>query len=202
MAAPAHVRPTTAPSLCLAQAIYRLSVRQYKRMIDDGTIAEDERVELIEGLLVARSRRSRASIVAGNKALRILWRMIPPGWHVAKGVPIRASDWSRPEPDLAVLRGVVEDYDERDATADDTALVVKIAEAHLSADRTDLARLYATAGIPVYWIVNLVEGQVEVFSDPHRDGYQSHQVLGRGQDVPVVVAGIEAAWIAVSDLLP
>jgi Uma2 family endonuclease len=202
MAAPVHVRPTSPPSPCLAQALYRLTVRQFESMIDDGTIAEDERVELIEGLLVAKSRRSRASIVAGNKALRILWRMIPPGWHVAKGVPIRASDWSRPEPDLAIIRGVVEDYDERDATADDTALVVKIAESQLSVDRTDMARLCATAGIPVYWVVNLAEGQVEVFSDPHRDGYQSHQVLGRGQDVPVVVAGVEAAWIAVSDLLP
>jgi Uma2 family endonuclease len=171
-------------------------------MLDDGTIAEDERVELIEGLLVVKSRRSRARIVAGNKALRILWRMIPPGWHVAKGVPIQTSDWSRPEPELAVIRGVVEDYDEREATADDTALVVEIAENQLSADRTDMARLYAMAGIPVYWIVNLADGQVEVFSDPHRDGYQSHQVLGRGQDIPVVIAQTEAAWIAVSDLLP
>lgn len=202
MAPPAHVRPALAPSPGLAQALYRLTVRQFERMIVEGTIAEDERVELIEGLLVGKSRRSRASIVAGNKGLRILWRMIPPGWHVAKGVPIRASDWSRPEPDLAVIRGVVEDYDDRDATADDAALVVELAEALPSADRTDLARVYGAAGIPVYWIVNLVEGQVEVFSDPHRDGYQSHQVLGRGQDVPVVIAGIEAAWIAVSDLLP
>jgi Uma2 family endonuclease len=171
-------------------------------MLEDGTIAEDERVELIEGLLVTRARRSRASIVAGNKALRILWRMIPPGWHVAKGVPVQVSDWSRPEPELAIIRGVLEDYDERPATAEDAALVVEIAENPTSADRTDLARVYAMAGIPVYWVVDLAEGQVVVFSEPHRDAYQSHQVLGRGQDVPVVVAGIEAAWIAVSDLLP
>jgi Uma2 family endonuclease len=201
MAAPAHVRPTFAPSPCLAQSFYRLTVRQFERMMADGTIAEDERVELIEGLLVARPRRSRGEIVAGNKGLRILWRMIPPGWRVAKGVPILMSDWSRPEPDLAVIRGAVEDDDERTATAVETALVVEIAGANLSSDRTDMARVYAAAGIPVYWIVNLAEGQVEVFSEPGRDGYQSHQVLGRAQDVPVVVAGVETAWIAVSDLL-
>jgi hypothetical protein len=90
MAVPAHVRPTSPPGPCLAQSLYRFNVREYHRMLDDGTIAEDERVELIEGLLVVKSRRGRASIVAGNKALRILWRMIPPGWHVAKGSPIRA----------------------------------------------------------------------------------------------------------------
>jgi Uma2 family endonuclease len=201
MAAPAHVRPTFAPSPCLAQSFYRLTVRQFERMMADGTIAEDERVELIEGLLVARSRRTRAEIVAGNKGLRILWRMIPPGWHVVKGVPVLTSDWSRPEPDLAVIRGAVEDDDERAVTGDDTALVVEIAGTNLLSDRTDMARVYATAGIPVYWIVNLAEGQVEIASEPSREGYQSHQVLGRGQDVPVVVAGVETAWIAVSDLL-
>jgi Uma2 family endonuclease len=202
MAPPAHVRPALAPSCWLSQSFYRFTVGQFERMIADGTIDDDDRVELIEGLLVVRPRRSRPFIVAGNKGLRILWRMIPPGWHVVKSVPIVVSDWSRPEPDLAVIRGVVEDYDDREVTAADTALVVKIGEASLPADRTDMARVYAHAGIPVYWILNLVDAEVEIFSDPRRDGYQSHQVLGRGQDVPVVVAGIEMAWIAVSDLLP
>jgi Uma2 family endonuclease len=202
MAAPVPVRPTPPPSPYLARSLYRLTVEQVEAMIENGTIDEDDRLELIEGLLITRARRTRADIVAGNKGLRILWRMIPPGWHVAKGVPIRLSDWSRPEPDLAIIRGVVDDYEERDATADDTALVVGIAGPNLPADRTDLARVYAAAGIPIYWIVNLAEGQVEIFSEPRRDGYQSHQVLSRGQDVPVVVAGVEAAWIAVADLLP
>lgn len=200
MAATAHVRPTSVPSPCLAQSFYRLTVRQFERMMADGTIAEDERLELIEGLLVARPRRSRGEIAAGNNGLRVLWRMIPPGWHVAKRVPIVTSDWSRPKPDLAIIRGVIED-DDRAITAGETALAVEIAGPSWQSDRTDMARVYATAGIPVYWIVNLAEGQVEVFSDPRRDAYQSYDVLRRGQDVPVVIAGIEVAWIAVSDLL-
>jgi Uma2 family endonuclease len=116
------------------------------------------------------------------------------------------SDWSKPEPDLAVVRGEVEDYDGRDVQAVDVALVVELAAAlrvpGLPADRTDRARMYAAGGIPVYGIVNLVDGQVEILSEPGRDGYQLHQVFGRGQDVPVVVAGIEAGWVAVIDLLP
>jgi Uma2 family endonuclease len=186
--------------------LYRLTVQQYDRMIADGTIAEEERVELIEGLLVARASRNRSAIAAGNKALRVLWRIIPPGWHVAKGAPIVVSDWSKPEPDLAVLRGEVEDYDGRDAQAVDVALIVDVAAASrvpgLPADRRDRARMYATAGVPVYWVVNLVDGLVEILSEPGRDGYQGHQVFGRGQDLPVVVAGVEAGWVAASDLLP
>ncbi len=202
MAPPTPVRSAFTPGPCMAQALYRLNVRQFQRMLDNGTIADEERIELIEGLLVSKPKRSRASIVVGNKGLRILWRMIPPGWHVAKGVPIVLSDWSRPEPDLALIRGVVDDYDEREATADETAMVVEIAEANLPADMADMTRVYAAAGIPVCWIINLLEGQVEVFADPRRDGYQSHQVLARGQDVPIVIGGVEVAWIAVSDVLP
>ena len=206
MAASPAVRPTIPPGPGLASALYRLTVRQYDRMVKDGTIAEDERVELIEGLLAAKASRNRGSIAAGNKALRVLWRIIPPGWHVAKGAPIVVSDWSKPEPDLAVIRGEVEDYDGRDVQAVDVALVVEIAAAlrvpGLASERTDRARMYAAAGIPVYWIVNLVDGQVEILSEPGRDGYQSHQVFGRGQDVPVVVAGVEAGWVAVIDILP
>ena len=205
MAAPTPLRPSITPSPCLASALYRLTVRQYDRMIDDGTIAEDERVELIEGLLVAKASRNRSGIVAGNKALRVLWRIIPPGWHVVKGVPIVVSDWSKPEPDLTVVRGEVEDHDERDVMAADVALIVEIAATlrvpGLPADRTDMARMYAGGGIPVYWIINLVEGQIEIMSEPCRDGYQSHQVFGRGHDVPVVVAGVEAGWVAVTDIL-
>jgi Uma2 family endonuclease len=206
MAASSPVRPTSTPGPGLASALYRLTVRQYDRMIEDGTIAEEERVELIEGLLATRSSRNRASIAAGNKALRILWRIIPAGWHVAKGAAIVISDWSKPEPDLAVVRGEVEDYDQRGLHGVDVALVVEIVAAlrvpGLPADRTDRARMYAGGGIPVYWIVDLVDGQLEILSEPGRDGYHSHQVFGRGQDVPVVVAGVEAGWVAVTDLLP
>jgi Uma2 family endonuclease len=202
MTAPSAVQPNVPPSPCLASALYRLTVRQYDQMRDHGTIDEGERVELIEGLLVTQSGRNRPYIVAGNKGLRVLWRIVPPGWHVAKGVSIVASDWSKPAPDLAVIRGVVEDYDERAVTAEDVALVVEIADSRLPADRTELTRVYAAAGIPVYWIVNLAEGQVEIWFDPRREGYQSQQVLGRGQDVPVVVAGGEVGWVAVADILP
>ncbi len=112
MTAPSAVQPIVPPSACLASALYRLTVRQYDRMREDGTIDEGERIELIEGLLVAKAGRNRPYIVAGNKGLRILWRIVPPGWHVAKAVPIVASAWSKPAPDLAVIRGVAEDYDE------------------------------------------------------------------------------------------
>ena len=139
--------PTITPSPSLASGLYRLTVRQYDRMIDDGTIAEDNRVELIEGLLVNKMGRKRLHIVADNKGLRLLSSIVPRGWYVAKEDPIVVSDWNEPEPDLAIVRGQAEDYIEHDVTAADVALVVEIAESSLAADQTDMARVYAVSGI-------------------------------------------------------
>ncbi len=202
MAVPSSARPSQTPSLSLASDLYRLTVRQYEGLIEYGAIDESDRVELIEGLLVAQRRRTRAFIVAGNRGLRILWRILPPGWYVAKGVPIIASDWSKPKPDLAIVRGVVEDYDEHGLTSEDVALVVEIAESNLPTDRAEMNRVYAAANIPVYWIVNLIEDQVEIWSEPGQDGYHAYHVLRRGQDLPVVIGGVEAGWIAAADILP
>jgi Uma2 family endonuclease len=195
-------RPTTTPSPELTSGLYRITVRQYDRMIDDGSIAEDDRVVLIEGLLVNKMGRKRPHIVAGNKGLRMLSGIIPRGWYVAKEDPIVVSDWSKPEPDLAVVRGQAEDYIERDVRAADVALVVEIAESSLAVDRTDMTRVYAASEIPIYWIVNLVDQQLEVYSDPGPISYSSVLILKPGEDVRVIIDGVEIGWIAVADMLP
>jgi Uma2 family endonuclease len=203
-AAPAG--PTTPPSLTpnapLLSRLYRLTVRQYDQMIQDGVLQKRDRVELIEGLLVVKMSKKPPHVVAGKKGLRMLERVVPQGWHVAKEDPIIASDWSEPEPDLAVIRGQAEDYLQRQVMAAEVALVVEIAESSLTTDRSEMGRVYAASGIPYYWIVNLVDGQLEVYTGPGPAGYQSRQDLKPGQDVPVVVDGAEVGRIAVADLLP
>ena len=194
--------PAFAASLDLVASLYRLTVRQFDQMVADGTIAEDAPVELIEGLLVTKMSRKRPHVVAGKKGLRVLSRIIPTGWHVAKEDPVLVSDWSKPEPDLAVVRGAGEDYLERDVTAADIALVVEIAESGLAIDRTDMVRVYSSSGIPAYWIVNLVDLQVEAYTGPSPGGYQSIQIFKPGQVVPVVIDGSDVGPVAVSDMLP
>lgn len=194
--------PAVAASPDLVASLYLLTVRQFDQMVADGSIAEDAPVELIEGLLVTKMSRKRPHIVAGKKGLRVLSRIIPTGWHVAKEDPLVVSGWSKLEPDLAVVRGTGEDYLERDVTAADVALVVEIAESSLSIDRTDMVRVYSSSGIPAYWIVNLVDLQVEVYTDPSPDGYRSIQIFKPGQDVLVVIDGSEVGHVAVSDMLP
>ena len=112
--------------------IYRLTVKQYDRMVEAGILGKTDRVELIEGILVAKMGRNRPHVQAGNKGFWALHNLIGKGWHVRKEDPTVVSDLSKPEPDLAVIRGHIEDYDDRDVLAADVALVVEIADSTLS----------------------------------------------------------------------
>jgi Uma2 family endonuclease len=192
--------PTTPPEAF--PSLYRLTVAQYDRMVQDGTIGKNERVELIEGLLVTKMGKNPPHVFAGKLCLKRLEQLVSLDWHVGKEDPVIVSEWSKPEPDLSVVRGTENDYLDRAVTAADVGLVVEIAESSLSADRSEMTKVYARADIPVYWIVNLVDRQVEVYTQPSNDGYQCRQDFASDQNVPVVIDGREVGRIPVSDIVP
>ena len=199
MTAPPHA-PTT-PSDVFAE-LYRFTVAQFDRMVQDGTIGKHERVELIEGLVVTKMGKNPPHVFAGKLGLKRLERLVSPGWHIGKEDPVVVSEWGKPEPDLSVVRGTENDYLDRAVTAADVGLVVEIAESSLVTDRTEMNKVYARAGIPVYWIINLVDRQVEVYTQPSNDGYRSREDFAWDQDVPVVIEGREVGRIAASDIVP
>ena len=100
------------------------------------------------------------------------------------------------------MRGTIRDYEDRQPGPDDILLLVEVADSSLADDRQLATWVYGPAGIPVYWIVNLVHRQVEVYTDPGPDGYRSRVVFADGQSVPVVIDGHPLGQIAVADLLP
>jgi len=106
-----------------------------------------------------------------------------------------------PEPDRCVVRGEVRDYLAHDPEPAQIALVAEIADSSLAEDRA-MATIYGAGGVPVYWIVNLVDRQVEVYSAPSPAGYQSREVLKAGQRIPVLAGGVEIGEVAVADILP
>jgi Uma2 family endonuclease len=181
---------------------FRLSVTQFDQMVAAGILAEDDPVELIEGRLVAKMPRNSPHIVGVRKTVRALERVIPEGWFVAKEDVLRIGQYSKAEPDVMVLRSDVEFDASQDPTPPDCALVVEIAESSLAGDRAEKGPVYAAAGLSVYWIVNLVDRQLEVYSDPDKGGYRARQDLAPDQQVSVVIAGNVVGRIAVADLLP
>ncbi len=184
----------------LPDRIWRLSVDQYHSMIDAGILNSDSPVELIEGVLVEKIAINLPHAFATEEVQSRLAAIVPLGWCAKIPNPITLAD-SEPEPDAAVARGTRRDYISRHPKPADLALVVEVSEA-LSRDRGAKQRIYARAGIPVYWIVDLVNRRVEVRTDPQGESYRNLTILSPGDAIPVVIDGIEVGTIQVSSLLP
>jgi Uma2 family endonuclease len=176
---------------------------EYDRLVDLGLFRSDP-VELIGGhLVVAEPQGSRhaTAVGAADDALRAA---LPPGWIVRAQMPLALDDESAPEPDLAVLPGTRADY--RASHPGRPALAVEVADASLDFDREHKGSLYARAGVPDYWIVNLIDGVVEVFRDPAPDssapyGWRHRSGERLAPPAAVVALALPSVRIAVSDLL-
>ncbi|MGC8638654.1 MAG: Uma2 family endonuclease [Isosphaeraceae bacterium] len=180
--------------------VYRMTVDEYERLTSAGAL-DDPRVELIDGYLVKKMPKYPPHIWTVYAVIEIL-RMLLPGWWCRKEDPVRIPLFDEPEPDVAVVRGSRDDYRGRIPGPGDIALIVEVSESTLDRDRGSNRRAYAKGGIPWYWIINLVDRQVEVYSDPGPDDDQSCQIFKPGQSIPVVVDKAVAGQIPVVDILP
>lgn len=187
------------------EPVLRLSVEQYHAMIRAGILDEDSRVELLEGWLVPNVSKNPPHMVCLQLLQAAVARMLPLGVHTRLEGPVTLGD-SEPEPDLAVVRGVVRDYSNRHPHAAEIVLAAEIADATLLRDRTVKKRIYARAGIPVYWIVDLQRRRVLEFREAGRIAgeleYSSQREFGEEDAVPLIIDGLAAGRIAVADILP
>jgi Uma2 family endonuclease len=182
-------------------ALYRINVHEYERIIAARAI-EDERVELIDGYMVKKMGKNPPHSWSTKVLLKALERLLIPGWTWRLEQPVRIPEYNEPEPDIAIVRGSDDDYKHRTPEPTDVALLVEVSESTLDRDQGEKLSAYALGGIPVYWIVNLIDRQVEVYSGPSKSGYQSRQIFGPGHEVAVVIDGNEIGRIAVVDILP
>jgi Uma2 family endonuclease len=185
--------------------VRRFSVDEYHRLIKTGVLLEGEPLELLEGWIVYKMTRNPPHDVALGLAGDAIDMRLPAGWHVREQSAITTPD-SEPEPDLAVTRGARRDFKQRHPGPGDLALVVEVADSTLQLDRADKARIYARAGITVYWILNLVDRRVEAYTDPTgpdpAPAYRRRDEYGPTDNVPLAIAGSPALSIPVAELLP
>ncbi|MEG3901248.1 Uma2 family endonuclease [Microcoleus sp. B4-C5] len=185
--------------------ILRLSIEQYHAIIKAGILTDDDSVELLEGWLVFKMPKNPPHRVTTRLVRTALENILPPGWYVDSQEPITLSN-SEPEPDIVVVRGDTRQYLDRHPGAEDIALIIEVSDTTLQRDRTVKKRIYARAGIAIYWIVNLVEGLVEVYSQPlvevEQPDYSQRLDFGRSAVIPIIIEGIEIGAIAVNSLLP
>ena len=180
----------------------RLTSERYLELVDDGVLGPDERVELLEGVVVAMAPQNPRHASGVARAQSALYAALGARAVIRVQLSFRAGPLSVPEPDVAVVPGTLADYDLRHP--DTALLIVEVAESSLVADRLSKSRIYAAAGIPELWIVNLRTDVVEVFRAP--DPVAKVDAETRTYVVPeeIVLTTVPGAAVRVrvADLIP
>jgi Uma2 family endonuclease len=200
-----NVGTATQPCEIPIELLRRFSVEEYHRLIDDGYFAADEAYELLEGLVVHKMTKKPDHWIAGELLRTAINALAIPGYFFHAQNPI-ATGYSEPEPDGALILGQLRDYVSGHPDPTKVPLVIEVADSSLSQDRTLKKHIYARARIPTYWIVNLIDRQVEVFTRPtgpaDAPNYDDCQIVPADRELSVVIEGREVGRIGVRDLLP
>ena len=159
------------------------TVADYHRMAEAGILSEDDRVELLEGEIVSVSPVGSRHAACVKRLVR--WFTREGGDRVIVGVqdPVQLGEHSEPQPDLTLLKPRADFYAASHPGPEDVLLLVEVAEASAVVDREVKVPLYARAGIPEVWVVDLTRHHVEVYRRPSPQGYEEVRVLRRGETV-------------------
>jgi Uma2 family endonuclease len=200
--APAR-RKRSSPPPTGTPPLHRITVDEYERIVASGALEDPARIELIDGYMVDKMAKSPGHSFSTIEAQQALSGRLPAGWSARMEQPVRIPAYDEPEPDISIVRGTNANYRSRVPGPADVAMLVEVSDSTLGQDQGLKLVAYAKDGIAVYWIVNLVDRQVEVYTRPVKAGrYRSRKDYKPGQQVPVVIAGQALRPIAVDDILP
>jgi Uma2 family endonuclease len=188
-----------------AESLKRFTVEEYHAMIDAGVFAEDENYELLEGLIVHKMGKNPGHWIATDTLRDLLQALGIAGYFIHSQNPVTTKE-SEPEPDVAIVRGKRREYRGGNPDPRKVPLIVEVADSSLRRDRGLKKRIYARARIATYWIVNLIDRQVEIYTQPSgptkKPDYKQCQIVGEGGELPVMIDGREVGRIKVKDVLP
>jgi Uma2 family endonuclease len=193
-----------APEFLENSGFRRFSVDEYHQMIRAGILLDGEPIELLEGWMVKKMSHGTPHDSSMDAFEGLLPTLLPADWFVRCQRAITLSD-SEPEPDYAVVRGPRSRYRNGHPTPPDIGLIVEFSVTSLRLDRVGKGRIYARAGIPVYWVVNVADKVIEVYTQPSGTGetaaYAKRDDYAIGTSVPVILDGSTAGTIAVVDVM-
>jgi Uma2 family endonuclease len=180
-------------------ARHTFTVAEYRRMGETGILTENDRVELIEGEIVKMSpigKRHAACVGWLNRTLTLLLQHVALVWSQN---PLELDDYSEPQPDVVVLKPREDFYRNARPKPEDVLLVIEVSDSTLAYDRQIKTPLYARAGVPEVWIVNLSEERVETFAEPSDGVYGLTASYSRDEEVQS--SALCDLKLAVSDIL-
>lgn len=164
---------------------FRFTVDEYEQMIEVGILAEEDRVELLKGEIIAKSPIGARHAYSVTTLIQLLVRQMSDDLLVTARNPIRLPDGSEPQPDIAIIRAG--DYRRLLPTGRDVLIAIEVSDTTREYDRETKLPLYAAAGIPEAWLVDPVASRIERYTEPEPDGYHLIARFGRGALVASVV---------------
>ena len=184
----------------------RITVGRYLEMIHSGAIPSEVHVELLDGRLVEQMTKYAPHNYTSRQLGLMLRAILPTAWLISEEKSLVLGRYWRPEPDIAIIRGPNSRYRTQDPVAADVGLLVEVADSSYPTDRGEKWRAYAAARVPTYWIVNINECRIEVYTDPTGRGksasFRGSLSFGADAEIPVVIDGQEIGRLAVKDILP
>lgn len=179
--------------------IRKLSVKDYEKMIDIGIFDEDDRVELLDGVIIEMSPKKTRHANVNDEAAEFLIVAFTGRAVVRNQNPIVLDDFSEPEPDIVLARPPRGNYNDAHPTAADVLLVVEVSDTTIAKDRRK-AFNYARSGIAQYLLFNLNTNEIEDYREPAADGYRFKRTHDR--DAVFNLVAFPEVEIKVADLLP
>jgi Uma2 family endonuclease len=199
------VAPTTMSGSDLPLPAGRpVTVEEYHRLIDAGVLTEDHDVELLDGTIEAKMARKPDHDIT-IELLEAIRDLLPKPWRLRIQSAITLPK-SEPEPDAAIVRGSPRERRGRHPGPAEIGIVIEVADRSLQRDRSVKGPIYAEAGLPEYWLINLVDKQIEVYSQPSGPAsepeFANRHDYRAGEMIPIQLDGNRVGSIAADDLLP
>ena len=159
------------------------NVTEYYRMAEAGILTENDRVELIDGEIIKMSPIGSRHAACVKGLIQLLPQRMGATALLSVQDPIRLNDFSEPEPDVALLRPRSDRYVQAHPMPSDVLLVIEVADTTALSDRNVKVPLYARAGIPEVWLIDLPQDLIEVYAQPADSVYQVQRQARRGMQV-------------------
>jgi Uma2 family endonuclease len=164
-------------------ARWQFTTTEYERMAEAGILSEDDRVELVEGEVLKMTPIGSRHAACVNRLNTLVSQQVGGSVIVSVQNPVRLTQYTEPQPDLALLRPRADFYSEGHPAPEDVLLIVEVAETSLGYDRDVKLPLYARAGIPEVWIVDLDREEILAYSRPREGAYGESERELRGGTV-------------------
>jgi Uma2 family endonuclease len=178
----------------------RLDAEQYFALVARGEIRPDDRVELLEGVVVSMSPQGSPHANAIARITALLVPLVGARGVVRVQCSFRAGRYNVPEPDFAVVPGPLERWEHTHPS--EALLIVEVSDSSLPTDRLSKAAIYAAAGVPQYLVVNLPGDRIETFAEPSRSEARWAHVRPAFRGERIAVAALPGVSLAVDEMLP